>query len=168
MIELDGSSCTNSTQQACSTNVNDSGLRISGGGSTVRGLSISKWGTGIRLSTLGGNVIEGNFIGVDPAGLTAKGNHGSGVSADSDSNLIGGASPAARNVFSGNNAWGLGAGIAGSGTGNVVQGNFVGTNAAGTSSIPNDVGIQAGVNAVIGGSAVGAGNVISGNTGLGV
>ena len=50
-------------------------------------------------------------------------------------------------------------------TGNVVQGNYIGTNAAGTAAIPNlfhGVDIVNAPNNVIGGTAAGAGNLISG------
>ena len=53
MVELDGS------------NASGSGLRVSGGSSTIRGLVINRFGSGagIRLESNGQNVIEGNFIG---------------------------------------------------------------------------------------------------------
>ena len=55
-----------------------------------------------------------------------------------------------------------------SASGNAIQGNFVGTNAAGTAAVPNQ-GIQSGVfilsapGNTVGGTVAGAGNVISGN-----
>ena len=56
-------------------------------------------------------------------------------------------------------------------TGNRVQGNFIGTDAAGTSAVPNLVGVElddaAGPN-LIGGATAAARNVISGNAGPGV
>src|SRR5262249_10463729 len=55
-------------------------------------------------------------------------------------------------------------------TGNLVQGNFIGTNAAGAAAIPNSfagISLQSGTNAnTIGG--VGAGNLISGNASYGI
>jgi hypothetical protein len=63
-------------------------------------------------------------------------------------------------------------GIVGSGTdGNVVKGNFIGTDASGTAAVPNSVGVQIGSGAqgnIIGGSGSGEGNVISGNLSEGV
>lgn len=58
-----------------------------------------------------------------------------------------------------------GAGINIQGDGNNVQGNFIGTNAAGTSSLANASGgvFVAGANNVIGGTTAAARNVISGN-----
>ena len=54
---------------------------------------------------------------------------------------------------------------------NVVQGNLVGTNAAGTAAVPNTVGVHVETGSDrnrIGGTAAGEGNVISGNTEDGV
>src|SRR5262249_37114914 len=52
----------------------------------------------------------------------------------------------------------------------VVEGNLIGTNAAGNAPLPNDVGVGAfsTTNTRIGGTAPGAGNVISGNTSFGI
>src|SRR5262249_9594744 len=55
-------------------------------------------------------------------------------------------------------------------TGNQIQGNYIGTNAAGTAAVPNQangVEIQ-GDNNLIGGTTAAARNVISGNTGRGL
>ena len=61
-------------------------LIITAGGSTVRGLVISRFagsgfnfGNAITLRTGGGNVIEGCFIGTDPTGLADQGNGNSGI-----------------------------------------------------------------------------------------
>ena len=56
------------------------GLVIVSGGSTVRRLVINGFaGNGLRLSGGGGNVVEGNYIGTDIAGMSAVPNLGSGV-----------------------------------------------------------------------------------------
>ncbi len=60
-----------------------SGLEITAGGSTVRGLVLNRFSSGgaIFLNGSGGNVIEGNFIGTDASGTSALGNlHGVVVS----------------------------------------------------------------------------------------
>src|SRR5438552_4790776 len=87
------------------------GLTISSGDSTVRGLVINGFqvldinaGDGILLITNGSNVIEGNFIGTNAAGTAVVGNDTEGVEVrdDSSNNRIGGTTPQARNLFSGN------------------------------------------------------------------
>ena len=70
------------------------GLIISCGGSTVRGLIVNNFsiGNGIELRTYGGNIIEGNFIGVDSDGISVEPNY-YGIRVFSDSTLIGGTAP---------------------------------------------------------------------------
>ena len=146
------------------------GLRITGGGSTVRGLVINRWtGSGISLAGSGNNVIESNWIGTNLAGTAAAGNAQSGVEVTSTLNRIGGTTAAARNVISGNGVNGglleNGVSISGGGSNNVL-GNLIGTNPAGTEAIPNagtGVTITDSNNNVIGGASPGARNVISGN-----
>ncbi len=84
-------------------------------------------------------------------------------------NTIGGTAPGAGNVLSGNTNWGLwihsdGSAQAG---GNVVQGNLIGTDPTGNLPVPNQFGgiiVGDGVSSgMLGGTATGAGNVISGD-----
>jgi CSLREA domain-containing protein len=78
-----------------------SGLFITAGSSTVRGLVINRWlNSAIDIRTNGNNTIVGNFIGTDATGAAASFspslNNGSGVSILSASdNSIGGITPAA-------------------------------------------------------------------------
>lgn len=119
-----------------------------------------------------GNVVGGNFIGTDPTGTIARGNSRFGVSMyffPTANNLIGGSTPASRNLISGNGQ-GVVIALAGS-TNNVVSGNYIGTNASGNAAIPNGRGIFVGDGAhdnLIGGAAAANRNVISGNGGAGV
>ena len=116
----------------------DNGLWIEGGNSTVKGLAINGFSKGIVLATNGGNKIQGNYLGTNVTGNTGPGNNGSGILIESSNNLIGGTTAATRNVISGNRfgIYVLSApGTANSG--NVIQGNFIGTNANGTSGVPN-------------------------------
>lgn len=146
------------------------GLSITAGGCAVRGLTINRFGgAGIRLSTAGGNVIEGNIIGANVAATSPLGNR-IGVYIDRvGSNIIGGEMPGSRNVISGNT--GNGVEIFGlKGTGNQVKGNYIGTNGSGTGAMGNGSGvviIDAPGN-FIGGGTVAARNVISGNRGAGI
>ena len=164
MIELDGSSAASGV----------SGLTISAGSTTIKGLVINRFGSsfgpsstksGILLQTGGGNTIVGNYIGSDVAGVVDLGNHHSGIYLlESASNTIGGTSPGARNIISGNGRNGLTFDGAGS-TGNFIEGNYIGTDVTGASALGNTDGgisISSPFNH-IGGTDLGAGNVISGN-----
>ncbi|MDO8630428.1 MAG: CSLREA domain-containing protein, partial [Phycisphaerales bacterium] len=148
--------------------VDANGLRITAGGSTVRGLVINRFdGNGILLVTGGGNTIQGNFIGTNITGTVAlpNGDVGSGVRiSNSPDNLIGGSQSAQRNLISGGHP-GYGVWIFGtSATGNRVLGNYIGTNVAGTAPLPNLIGVNIWAsNNTIGGPQPGEGNVISGN-----
>lgn len=121
---------------------------------------------------ISGNVIQGNYIGVTAQGDKALGNGREGVDVSTSAGdvavsntLIGGTTPGAGNVISGNNFDGI---LIGSftTTSTTVQGNRIGTSANGMAKIPNGgdgIHIDLGNNNVIGGSAPGAGNLISGN-----
>src|SRR5215813_11192679 len=152
-----------------------SGLLISAGASTVKGLVINRFTTdGIRLFTNGGNTITGNYIGTNLTGNAAAANVTYGIEiSESPNNVIGGTTAAARNIISGN---GFSA-ILVSGTtstGNVIQGNFIGTDVTGTIKVGNgdpgnsDAVVVGGSNNTIGGTSAGAGNLISGNNNNGI
>jgi hypothetical protein len=109
------------------------------------------------------NTIQGNMIGVDRTGTLARGNTGDGILIGGNANVIGGTTPQARNVISGNLIYGINCS---SGTGNLIQGNYIGTDPSGTLAVRNITGglIIQGANNTIGGVAAGAGNIISGNS----
>ena len=141
-----------------------SGLLVTGGNTTIRGLSITGFrGNGIELRSGGGNRIECSYVGVAPDGVTAKGNGVNGIQIiDSAANVVGGPSPIVRNVISGNTGEGVKIDGAPS-TGNVIEGNYVGTNAAGSAALGNAAsGIY--IRRAPGNSIVG--NVVSGNNGF--
>ncbi len=160
VVELIGSSAGASTI----------GLRLGGNGNiTVRGLAINRFDAdGIRLESPD-NVVQGNYIGTDVTGTIARGNGQYGIFVwNVSSNLIGGLNLADRNVLSGGNDTGV---YILNGTGNLVQGNYIGINSPGSGALNNrNNGITlftSGANTV-GGSQPGAGNVISGNAGSGI
>ncbi|MEO8457997.1 MAG: CSLREA domain-containing protein [Chloroflexota bacterium] len=115
----------------------------------------------IETSAVNAKVI-GNYIGIDGAGENALVTTGDswGVISRADGVTIGGTTPEARNVISGARD----ANVLVGGTGSVVEGNYIGTQATGTQAIPSSWGVQAyqAVNTTIGGTASGAGNVIAG------
>jgi CSLREA domain-containing protein len=151
----------------------DPGLNIGAGGSTVRGLVINRFqGPGIRLST-GNNIVAGNFIGTDAAGAAALGNALDGITISSSSgNIIGGTAPADRNIVSGNQDNGIQIG-GNSSTGNLVQGNLIGTGRNTGVPLSNKhngvflIGTTT-TNNTIGGDPLSAGNVIAFNGNAGV
>jgi hypothetical protein len=148
-----------------SAGAGSNGLIISGGSSTVEGLDIVNFtGNGLQLDTAGGDLITANYIGITTSS-TGAGNGKSGVFISGVSgNTIGATSSAGRNIISGNT--GNGINIAGAGaSGNLIEGNYIGTNAAGTAArinIADGVRINSAHNTV-GGTAAGAGNLISGD-----
>lgn len=129
----------------------------------------------------GGNLVEGNFVGLDPSGLVKLGG-GDGVSVFGGSdNTIGGAAPASRNVIAAVAGYNirLDGGPSGLDGRNLVQGNYIGTDASGTAlpaegafsgTGPSFIGIAVLATAgnTIGGATPGAGNVISGSNGNGI
>ena len=150
------------------------GTDADGTNNTLEGNVISgNINQGIPLQGVGtdSNRVAGNYIGTDPSGTAAVPNgNGISVALGASNNTIGGTVTAARNIISGNNTSGVVVG-AGNAVGNVVQGNFIGLNAAGTGALPNaDVGLLISDTPanVVGGNVSAAANVISGNTGDGV
>ncbi len=118
-----------------------------------------------------GTVVEGNLIGTDVAGTLALPNSvGVWVHGGSTQNTIGGSTSGAGNLISGNTGGGVS--ITDIGTArNVVAGNKIGTDVSGTLAVPNTgdgVLVNDSGSNTIGGSTSGAGNLVSGNSSLGV
>ena len=161
LIRLDGVNLTNGFPDGLSFE--------NAGNNTVRGLVIVRFYTGIQLYASSGNTIAGNWIGLDVDGIS-RGNLGTGVEVTcavfnrSTGNMIGGPTPADRNVISGNRA-----GISffpTSADHNSVQGNFIGTDATGVlprGNLFEGVMVQSATNIIIGGPAPGARNLICAN-----
>jgi hypothetical protein len=152
--------------------VNAAGNTIGGTGANDRNVISGNDQGGIQLYTYkaASNKILGNYIGTNASGTAAVGNGTSGVAINgAPNNVIGGTSAGARNVISGNKQDGVVINQSG-GTGNIIQGNYIGVNAAGNARLSNEwYGVETSQkNTLIGGSAAGAGNVISGNKYSGV
>lgn len=161
---------------------NVSGNTIGGISPADRNLISGNGGSGIALGgQSSSNLIEGNYIGVARSGEASLPNGNAGIDLGggyngSLNNIIGGSSPAARNLISGNKSSGIS--LSGNILGTLIQGNYIGTDAAGLLALPN-LGDGIGVSAanrgssltsgiIIGGTGSGAGNLISGNAGNGI
>jgi parallel beta-helix repeat protein len=111
-----------------------------------------------------GNAVQGNYIGTDVTGTVGLGNGYDGVQIINGlGNVIGGLDPGAGNLVSGNSENGVD--ILYGSTGNVVQGNYIGTDRTGTLAIGNNLGVDIDTSSgtLVGGTTAGARNVISGN-----
>jgi titin len=146
------------------------------GGTTAgaRNVLSGNFETGVALVGAGtvGNAVLGNRIGTNPAGTQPVGNQFGGVriSGPVVGTRIGGVEAGARNVISANGGDGIQIGDRASET--LVQGNYIGTDAAGSADLGN---VQSGIvmslevtETTIGGTTAAARNVISGNGGAGV
>ena len=161
-VELDGS--------ALSTLAN--GLAVNSANNVIKGLSIHRFpGNGIWIygSSSIGNVIEGNYLGLDAGLVLYPGNALNGIliNQGANNNTVGGSTPASRNVIS-MNRW-SGIEIHGpEATGNVVSGNYIGTHPDGAGASENTmhgVRIYGGAHHnTIGGDTPGERNLLSGNT----
>jgi flagellar hook assembly protein FlgD len=118
------------------------------------------------------NHVLGNYMGTNSTGTSAIGNvfDGIWVGHTSSDNTVGGIGSAYRNIISGNNRHGVY--IEDTSHGNVVQGNYIGSDAYGIGALGNNnAGVRIDMNAgynTIGGTTEGARNVISGNAHAGV
>jgi hypothetical protein len=187
IIELDGSHLNGPVN----------GLEITGGDSLIRGLVINGFrgktsgnlSHAIFIQQMGGNTVQGCYLGTDITGteavtnsvtydpLIGEGYPGLGIGIlYSSNNLIGGSQPGEGNLISGNLQ---GIRILYS-IGNSIQGNNVGTDITGTDIIGNGIWFlykgefvvydsSTGINIVeadntlVGGAQLGARNIISGN-----
>jgi hypothetical protein len=183
---------TNASGSAALPNTG-AGITVQAGGVTVgaagfagQNLISGNAGAGIVLAFgSDGATVIGNLIGTDITGKSPLPNGGSGIFIPgSNRHVIGGRYAGAGNVISGN----LGSGITLSvvvskpgvsdfaSSGNIIRGNFIGTDVTGSSALPNGGdGISFGSGSVdfpsgnvIGGPMASARNVISGNLGNGI
>ena len=120
-------------------------------------------GVEFRQAATSSNHLLGNRIGTDRSGTTAIPNGSNGIRIDGSTNTIVGPD----NVISGNAQYGVTVG--GGADGTTILGNRIGTDSTGMLALPNtSSGILVGVhnaatNTTIGGTDIGARNIISGN-----
>ena len=126
-------------------------------------------GNGISIGGQGteGNVISGNFIGLDAEGGSRLGNSWDGVSLwdGTSGTVIGGDTAGEGNVISGNG--GNGVGIWGMAHGNFIRWNLIGTDASGTQDVGNG-GSGVLLDLEPGSNTIGPDNTIAFNAGSGV
>jgi IPT/TIG domain/S-layer homology domain len=142
------------------------GFNVIGSGNVLQGLVINgfsgHFSIAVSLEGTGSHRVSGCFIGTDASGTAAVPNY-DGIAMESADNLIGGTTPADRNLISGNEVRGV---IFDFSDGNFLRGNFIGTDRNGTSAVPNGEGVHTfspATNSTIGGAVAGSRNVISGN-----
>lgn len=137
----------------------------------ISGNGNASGGVGVYISTANAkdNKVLGNYIGTDATGMNGVSNLNHGVFLAYCSNtIIGGTTPAERNVISGNQ---YGINVVGASS-NQIMGNYLGSRADGTKGLyPNSYGVSfdtAAKDNTVGGITPGSGNLIVWNTGPGV
>ena len=144
-------------------------LDVTATGVAIRGLVINRCQNSAIRALAGGNgtIIAGNFLGTDPSGSSRPGAQNQGVELNGGTGaVIGGPNPADRNVIAGNDGADIVLNDSG-GSNAVIQGNLIGTNAAGAAVIPGlfserGIYIRVGTGVTIGGLTPALRNVISG------
>jgi hypothetical protein len=174
-IGTDASGVTGVDHNGTSLANNGNGVLISAGAShntvTTSVLSNND-GDGVEITGSGtsSNVVTGDHVGTDVFGMVALPNlyNGVEVTAGASANTVGGTTASARDVISGNTDSGVS--INAGATTNVVEGDFIGTDGTGTVAIANHTGVLLGAapSNTVGGTTAGSGDVISGNTSIGV
>jgi gliding motility-associated-like protein len=129
---------------------------------------------GISISEGLSHVIAGNYIGTNASGTAAlkNTNHGISIINGAVYNIIGGLTAEARNIISGNGY----AGVNIESSQNEIYNNYIGTNPAGGTAIPNcsgsstysNIHVVGGSSNTIGSLIEGKGNLISGSLGYGI
>ena len=154
------------------------GIRVIAGGTLIGGSQAGEGNifsgngeAGIYLFSSSNNVVKGNIVGLNAFGTNKLSNSGHGIGLEnSRSNLIGGTTVFERNIISANVnhaiiLYGLNS------TSNRIIGNYIGADKTGALSLGNEFGgiysYSAGTN-LIGGTATGEGNLISGNRQSGI
>ncbi len=153
--------------------INSTGITIGGTSTNSRNVISGNTQQGIYFDNVDNSLVYGNYVGTNVAG-TGDINGATGNTAQSGFVMLNGSSGnqigntslvGARNVFSGNNHYGVEIQSLTS-TNNTVAGNFIGTNATGLAALGNTNGGFS-----FWGSGTGnllGGNVVSGNLGVGV
>ncbi len=153
LIEINGASA----------GANASGLTVNFNGCEIRGLAIHSFNQSGLTVFSSNTIVKGCYLGLNATGAK-QGNNLYGILLSGSNNTLGGVTASERNVISGNASFGVF--VPQTATNNLIQGNYIGTNVAGTGSIANtNHGLRVeGSNNDIGGLLAGQRNVISGNS----
>jgi Right handed beta helix region len=148
---------------------------VGGTAPSTRNLISGNTDSGINVAEGTGVVVQGNYIGTNAAGTAIVGTTEDGIflgeyMAQTSGTTIGGTSAAARNVIVGSTDAGIFIQTGGGTHDNVIEGNYIGVGADGTTNLanPGDGIDDRGRNNTIGGSVGGSGNVIAHSGGAGV
>ena len=145
---------------------------VAASGSRLRGLLMDHTpSSGILVQAISGTVsnvvVDGNFIGVDANGMTVVATTNQApVKIIGSANRLGGTAPAERNVIGG----GGNTIVLVNGSGNIIQGNYIGVSADGAQGLQQNldgfateaIDLSFTNGTLLGGSAPGAGNVLFG------
>jgi len=151
------------------TNAGSPCLLVNASATTIRGLVINRSSSrDLELDSGTGDVVEGCYLGSNASGTAIfDGSDTVGIFIGGQTNTtIGGTTPASRNLINGLQR---GIEVTNANTGHVIQGNIIGLNAAGTTTLNQVAGIGISLdfatNTTIGGLTAAARNVIAGFNG---
>lgn len=137
------------------------GLVIGGTTAAERNVMSSANSSSVLALNGSGPTVRGNFIGLNKTGTAAVGNPGTGVNIGNGGGTIGGTNPGEGNVIVAFTGVSFGGNPANGRSSGTVQGNFIGTNAAGDTALNLNNG--SGVAMIHANGVLISGNVISGN-----
>jgi CSLREA domain-containing protein len=139
-----------------------------GSNGTIKGLAINRCLAYFLRTSGDHNTIVGNYIGIDATGSAdvSAGYDGILLGDGAENNTIGGPSEEDRNIISGMNGGIRIFQVSGTTTGNVVEGNYIGTDRTGTQPLGNGYGIK--IESAAHDNTIGPNNLIAHNSSDGV
>ena len=167
--DVTGTAAVGNTSIGIHINSGASNNQIGGTATGERNVISGNLNDGLVIGGTGtsGNIVQGNYIGVDVTGIVALANGDDGIQVElsASGNLIGGLSEGAGNVVAGNLNDGIQ--LSNSAFNNTIQGNIIGLGSDGTTAIGNansGVLLTSGAHDnLIGGSTTAARNIIGSN-----
>ena len=146
------------------------GIYVGDGTTGGRNIISGNGAHGVWIDSCNSNFVQGNYVGLGADGTTDLGNTNHGIFGNgaASSNTVGGTGANDGNVSSGNSESGIY--FVDNGSGNIIQGNIVGLNAAGDGVVANDnngIYTDGSLHLIGDGTAAGR-NVVSGNAQQGI